>query len=152
MGWLFAQLDRSLRKKLFNSWTTQNPGLLAEEFNFLFCISVYIDLLLLARLTFLGSLPISLYMDRPSYLPKDHGNDRWMLTVMKLASTSLCSWDVCSEFTMSYWIMVILDNWSLFFKYRIASNIVTLPASYIKTFDAYIDCSFDTLKLFNTFA
>jgi len=46
--------------------------------------------------------------------------------------------------------MVILDNRSLFFKYHIASNVLMLPASYIKTIDAYIDYLLDTLKLFNT--
>lgn len=105
--------------------------------NCLFCISACIDLLFLVRLTFLGSPPASLYMDRPSSLPKDHGGDRWMVTVTQLASISLCSWEVCNEFMMSWWIMVVLNNRSLW-SFSSNSNTVIFPASYIKTIDAYI--------------
>lgn len=108
-----------------------------EQCNCLFCISVCIDLLFLVRLTFLGSSPVSLYMDRPSYLPKDHGGGRWMLTLTQLASTSLCLWEVCNEFMMSSWIMAVLNNRSLG-SFSSNSNTGMFPASYTKTIDAYI--------------
>lgn len=134
MGRYFTQLESFLRKKLSNSWTAKKSKTL--QLNSLTSYSVYLDLLFLARLTFLSSLPVSLYIDKPSYLPKDHGYGRWMLSLTQLASTSLCTWDICSEFMTSYWIRIILDNWSLFFKYHIASDIVMCPASYIKPIDA----------------
>lgn len=107
----FAQLDSSLRKKLSSGWTTQNWRLFSWTVK-LFIPYICIYMLFLARL-FPGFF--ACLLERPSYiLPKDNGDDRWMVTVTQLVRTSLCSWDVCSEFMMSYWIMVILDNWSFF--------------------------------------
>lgn len=60
-----------------------------EQFNFLFSVST-------ENCSFLVRLPswilcLSLYVDKLSNFPKEHGNDLRVLVLTKLVSTALCS-------------------------------------------------------------